>query len=158
MDLTRGTGLREVGGLGDAVAHDRPTITSVADSRNGTRQPQLKKASSGRPEKRASTSVARTEPVGPPATAIDAAKPRFARAHVLGRHQRRTRPLAADRETLDDAERDQNQRRGHTDRGVGRHETDRDGHETHHQQRDDENVLAAELVAEVSEQDAADGP
>ena len=41
------------------------------------RQPQARNASSGRPAKRPRIKVASTAPVGPPVTAMEAAKPRF---------------------------------------------------------------------------------
>ena len=48
-------------------------------------------------------------------------------------------------------------RRPHPDRRVGRHQADRERREAHQQQGDDQDVLAAELVAVVAEDDAAEG-
>ncbi len=54
-----------------------PTPSSTKDSRNGTRQPQVRNCPFGRAEKAPITRVPSTAPVGAPALTKDAAKPRL---------------------------------------------------------------------------------
>ncbi len=75
---------------------------------------------------------------------------------VLGHHEDRAAPLAADREALDQAAQEQQQRRRDADRRVGRQEADRDGRAAHHEQRDDEHLLAPDPVPVVAEDDTAE--
>ncbi len=66
-------------------------------------------------------------------------------------------PFAADRETLQHPEEDEQDRCPHSDLCVGGQQADADGGDAHHDQRDHQGVLAADAVAEVTEDDAADG-
>jgi hypothetical protein len=61
-------------------------------------------------------------------------------------------------EALDEAEHDQQDGRGHADGRVGRQQADEEGGDAHHQQGHHQHGLAADLVAEVAEDDPADGP
>ncbi len=70
---------------------------------------------------------------------------------VLGGHQHRAAPLAADRESLQEPADQQQDRGSHADRRVRRQQADREGGDTHQHQRDDEHLLAAHAVAEVTE-------
>jgi hypothetical protein len=77
---------------------------------------------------------------------------------LLHGHQDRAAPLAADRETLRDAEHDQDDRGPDPDGIEGGQEAYGGRRETHDGQRDDEVLLAPEPVAEVAEDYAAQGP
>ncbi len=78
-------------------------------------------------------------------------------AAVLGDHQHRAAPLAADGEALEQPAEDEEQRGREADRGVRRQQADGERAEAHHQQRDDQHLLAADPVTEVAEDHAADG-
>ncbi|NYE02862.1 hypothetical protein BJY21_004046 [Kineosphaera limosa] len=93
--------------------------------------------------------------------------PAFALRGVLRGEQRRAGPLATDGEALEEAGRDQQGRRPDADavfehaEGTGRvarQKTDTDRRSTHDEQRPDQRALAADPVAEVAEDDRADGP
>ena len=77
---------------------------------------------------------------------------------VLGGHQHRTAPLAADGEALQQPADEQQDRRRDADGGVRREQADREGRDTHQHQRDDEHLLAADAVTEVAEDDATERP
>ena len=76
---------------------------------------------------------------------------------VLGGHQHRAAPLAADGEALDQAAGQEQDRGADADAGVRREQADREGRDTHQEQRGDEHLLAADPVTEVAEDDAAEG-
>ena len=76
----------------------------------------------------------------------------------LERHQHRAAPLAAEAEPLQEPQGDQQDRRPHPDRGVRRQDADHERGDAHQQQRDHQHVLAAQLVAEVTEDDPAERP
>ena len=76
---------------------------------------------------------------------------------VLGRDERRAGPLAAEREALREAEDQQEERRPPADVVVGREAADQERRDAHREQRRDEGRLAAEAVAEVPEDDGAEG-
>jgi hypothetical protein len=75
---------------------------------------------------------------------------------VLGRHQDRAAPLAADGEALGEPADEQQDRCRDADRRVCRQQADREGRDPHHHQRDDQHLLAADAIAEVPEDDAAE--
>jgi hypothetical protein len=75
---------------------------------------------------------------------------------VLGGHQHGAAPLAADGEALGQPADQQQDRRHDADRRVRREQADREGRDPHHHQRDDQHLLAADAVAEVPEDDAAE--
>jgi hypothetical protein len=77
------------------------------------------------------------------------------RLAVLGDEQHRTAPLTAQGEPLDHPQQRQQQRRGQADRRVGRQQADRERRAPHHQQADDQQLFAADPVAEVAEDQAA---
>ena len=77
---------------------------------------------------------------------------------VLGRHQHRAAPLAADGEALQQPADQQQDRGGDADGGVRRQQADREGGDPHHHQRDDQHLLAPDPVTEVAEDDAAERP
>ena len=84
--------------------------------------------------------------------------PASLRRAVLGGHQHRPAPLATEGEALHQPEQDQQDRRPDADRRVGRQQADQEGRATHHHQRDDQHLLAADLVAEVPEDHPTDRP
>ncbi len=65
-------------------------------------------------------------------------------------HDRRPAPLAAQRQALHHAQQHQQHRRQRARGGIGRQQADAEGGQAHHQQRDDQDRLAAHLVAEVA--------
>ena len=78
------------------------------------------------------------------------------RGGVLGGHQRRAAPLAADRDALHDAQEHQQDRRPHADLGVGGQQADEGAADTHQGHAQHEHLLAADPVAEVAEHDPAE--
>src|SRR6185312_15127934 len=66
-------------------------------------------------------------------------------------------PFTAEADALSEAEEREQQRRGHADGFVRRQRADEDGRSAHGGKREDEGGLAADAVAEVSEQRRADG-
>ena len=76
---------------------------------------------------------------------------------VLHRDEHRPAPLAAHREALHEAQHHEQDRGERADRGVGGQDTDERGGHAHRHQRRDERGLAADPVAEVTEDHAADG-
>jgi hypothetical protein len=75
---------------------------------------------------------------------------------VLDGHERAAGPLAADREALDRAQQDEQDRREQPDVVVRRQQADRHGRRPHEEQRDDQHRLAPDAVAEVTEERAAE--
>ena len=73
-------------------------------------------------------------------------------------HQDRTAPLAAEAQPLQEAQQHQQDRRPDPDRRVGRQQADRERGDAHQQQGHDQDVLAADLVAVVAEDHAAERP
>ncbi|MCY1494607.1 hypothetical protein D9M68_284820 [compost metagenome] len=65
-------------------------------------------------------------------------------------------PFAAHRDALDDAQHHQRDRRPYADFRVDRQHADAGGGDAHHDQGDHQGVLAADPVAEVAEDDAAE--
>ena len=104
-----------------------------------------------------STPVANRLPSATPACGHEDQKPRWLSVAVLGGHQHRAAPLATDGEALHEPADEQQDRRADADRGVRRQQPDRKGRDAHHQQRDDQHLLAADPVAEVPEDHAAEG-
>jgi hypothetical protein len=76
---------------------------------------------------------------------------------VLVRHEDGPTPLGAERQPLDDPDDDEKDRRENADRLVGRQQADGERGQAHDDQRGDEDRLAADPVAEVTADDAADG-
>ncbi|GAA2806907.1 hypothetical protein GCM10020219_093330 [Nonomuraea dietziae] len=142
--------------LMESLIH-RPTITSTPDSRNGTRQPHDRNASSDwKAASSASTPVASRLPPGAPALRPRGPEAAPARVAVLGDDEHRAAPLAAQREALHQAERGQQQRSRAADGRVRGQAADEEGRHAHHEQADDQQRLAAEAVAEVAEDQAAE--
>ena len=77
---------------------------------------------------------------------------------MLGRHQHRPAPFAADREALDQAQDDQRDRRPDADLLVGRQQADQHGRDAHQDQAQHQQPLAPDPVAIMAEDDAADRP
>ena len=77
---------------------------------------------------------------------------------VLDGHQRRTTPLAADAEALSEAQHDEQNRCPDADRGVAGQQAHQQRCRAHEQERVDQHRLAADLVAVVGEDGAAEGP
>ena len=74
---------------------------------------------------------------------------------VLERHQDRAAPLGAERQALDHAHRDQQDRCPYPNLLIRRQQADHHRRDAHHQQRGDQHRAAADLVAEVAADDAA---
>jgi len=72
-------------------------------------------------------------------------------ARPLHRQQHRSAPLATDADTLKHPQHRQDDRAPDADRGVGRHECDQEGRDTHAQKRGDQCRLAADAIAVVAE-------
>ena len=105
-----------------------PIRTSRALSRNGIRQPQASKLSSLWNRASAHSTPAESRlPSGTPAWVHDVQNPRRRLVAVLGGHQHRSAPFAADGEALQQPAEDQQQRCGDPDAGVGREQPDREG-------------------------------
>ncbi len=66
--------------------------------------------------------------------------------------------LAAERQALQQAQRDQQDRREPADRHVGGQQADREGRAAHHDDGDEEGVLAPDQVADAPEHQRAEGP
>ena len=77
---------------------------------------------------------------------------------VLDGHQRRTTPLAADAKALCKAQHDEQNRCPDADRGVAGQQPHQHRRRAHEQQRVDQHRLAADLVAVMGEDGAAEGP
>ncbi len=78
--------------------------------------------------------------------------------HVLGDEDPGARHFAADGRALQDAQHQQQHRRGQSDRLVSRHQAHQQRGHGHQQDRQREHLLAAEQVAEVRHDDAAQRP
>jgi hypothetical protein len=76
---------------------------------------------------------------------------------VLDDHQGGAAPLTADREALHDPQGDQQDRRPHADRVVGRQQADEEAAGAHQRHGQQHHRLAADPVAEVAEEEAAEG-
>ena len=85
-------------------------------------------------------------------------EPSPVRRAVLERHQHGATPLAAEPEPLREPQDDEQDRGGDADGGVGGQQADEERRDTHDQQSDDEHLLAADAVAEMAEDDAAERP
>ena len=135
----------------------RPKATSTAEIRNATRQPQLRNCSSVR----AAASTARTPlasrlPAGGPICAADAQKPRlFGSPYSLDSS---TAPPHSPPTPTPWANRSSTRMIGarDPDGGVAGQQADQQGGDADQHQRADQDVLAADLVAEPAEDDAAD--
>ncbi|KAG1241233.1 hypothetical protein G6F65_023500 [Rhizopus arrhizus] len=73
-------------------------------------------------------------------------------------HQHGATHLAAERQALADAQHDQQHRRRDADLFIRGQQPDEHGAQAHQQQAQRQHGFAADAVAEVAEQDAADGP
>ncbi len=76
---------------------------------------------------------------------------------MLDGHEGGAAPLTAGGEALQDAQQDQQDRRGHADGLVGRQDADEGGRQTHTDQGDHEDGLASVPVAEVAGDDRTQG-
>jgi hypothetical protein len=77
---------------------------------------------------------------------------------VLGRHQDRASPLAADRDALHQAAGNEQHRRSHSDRGITRQQAYQGRGDAHADQRQDQHRLAPQPIAEVAEHYRAQWP
>ena len=75
---------------------------------------------------------------------------------VLDGEQHRSRPLAAERRALHEAQRDQQGRAQHAGGRIGRQHADQRRRHAHHHQRRDEHEASAVAIAEMPEDHAAD--
>src|SRR5512133_1495563 len=136
---------------------NRPTAIRTALSRNGARQPQDRNASSEVVSWTIrNTTVDRNRPAGTPIWGQLPKKPRRP-GGALDRHQHRPAPLAAHADALGDAQGDQDDRGPDADGVIGRHQPDEEGGDAHDEQRQHQHGLAADAVAEVAEDDPAQG-
>jgi hypothetical protein len=77
---------------------------------------------------------------------------------VLGDEHRGASVLAPEREALHDANHEQGNRRGDTNRRVRGQDADQGGRAAHQDQRDQERVLAPDQIANSSEEQRAKRP
>ena len=75
---------------------------------------------------------------------------------MFGHVGRRSAIFAAERKTLRQAQRDQDDRRRNADRGRAGQQADDEGRQAHDQDGDQEGVLAADDVADATEHDGAE--
>ena len=135
----------------------RPNATSTPESMNATRQPHDSNAAS-----LSSSGQAAEDGVGEHVAQRRAdlrgrgPEPAFLRLRELRGQQHGAAPLAADADALGEAEHDQQDRREDADLAVGRQEADQDGRDADQRQRPDQHLLAADPVAEATEDDAAE--
>ena len=80
----------------------------------------------------------------------------FALRCMLGHVGRGSAVLTAERETLQQAQTDQDDRRGDTDGGGVGQQADDEGRQAHDQDGDEEGVFASDDVADTSEHDGAE--
>jgi len=80
----------------------------------------------------------------------------FAIGGVLGRHQRSARPFTAERETLAQPQRQQQDRRNQPRNLEGGQQTDEEGRHSHGEQADHQRGLASSLVPEMTEENRTD--
>ena len=85
-------------------------------------------------------------------------KPALALGRVLGHVGGRAAVLAAERQALQQTQRDENDRRGDADGGVARQHADERGRCAHDDDGDQEGVLAPDEVAEPAEHQRAERP
>jgi hypothetical protein len=76
---------------------------------------------------------------------------------VLDRHEHGSAPLPTHPDALGDAQGDQDDRRPDADGVIGRHQPDAEGGHAHDEQRQHQHGLAPDAVAEMAEDDAAQG-
>ncbi|MCY1545562.1 hypothetical protein D9M68_815120 [compost metagenome] len=76
---------------------------------------------------------------------------------MFHRHQHGAAHFSAERKALPNPQHDQQHRRGNADLFVGRQQPDQHGAYAHQQQAQRQHRLASDAVAEVAEDDAADG-
>ena len=132
---------------------------SSALARNGTRHPHSEELLVGQRcrqqgvRTRSQEEAGRHADLGP--GAVEAAP---VLGSVLDGHQRRTTPLAADAKALSEAQHDEQNRCPDADRGVAGQQAHQHRRRAHEQQRVDQHWLAADLVAVVGEDHAAEGP
>ena len=85
-------------------------------------------------------------------------EPALPLGRVLGDIGRRPAIFAAQREALQQAQRDQDERRGDADRRIARQQSDREGRKPHDPHGDEEGVLAPDHVADAPEHQSAERP
>ena len=74
----------------------------------------------------------------------------------FGRVDHRARELATDRETLDQSQEHEQQRRRDADRRVGRQQADQERRHAHHRDRQHEQRTASDTITDPAEHQAAD--
>ena len=145
---------------GDSFSDSRihtETASSTIETRNGMRQPQSLKASSPMPSRTPRiTSSDRNRPSVAVVWIQRGVGAALAVRRMLGHVGRRTAVLAAQRQALQQAQRDQDDRRGDADGGVAGQEADDEGRHAHDQDGDQEGVLAPDHVAQAAEHDGAE--
>ena len=121
------------------------------------RQPQSRRSSRAMPMRQPPITSEREEEAqgrgGLDPARVEAA---LAVRRVLGHVGCRAAVLAAERQALQQAQRNQNDRRHHADRRVGRQQADGGGREAHDQDGDEEGVLASDQVADAAEDQGAE--
>ena len=83
-------------------------------------------------------------------------QPAFVLGGVFVGHRHRPAPLAAEPDALQHAQQQQQDRRGDADLLIGRQQTDQHRGDAHDHQRHHQHVLAADAVAEMAEDHAAE--
>ena len=135
---------------------NRPTRTRTALNRNGSRHPQdsnWARRQLGHQEERDGGQADPGRRAHLRESAEEAAAPG---RRVLHRHQGGAAPFTADREALKEPQDGEQDRRRQPDHGVAGHQTHQGRRDTHHDQGDDQHLLASDAVTEVAEHDTAD--
>ena len=135
---------------------NRPTASSTMLSRNGIRQPQARNSCLAGQGRGGGQHEGREHDAAGRAGVGEAGPQAAPRRRVLGGHQHRAAPLAADGDALHDAQEHQQDRCPHADLGVGGQQADQGAADAHQGHAQHEHLLAADPVAEVAEHDAAE--
>ncbi len=77
-------------------------------------------------------------------------------AGIFISHQHGAAPFAAETDTLQDAKQNEQHGRRHADLRIGRQQADQHGGDAHDQQRGHQHALAADTIAEMAEDQAAE--
>ena len=133
--------------------------TSTTESRNGTRQPQARKSASFcTPAISASTPAASRLPAATPACGQLAQKPRRAASPCSAAISTAPPHSPPTAKPWTRRSRISSERRPDADLGIGRQQADQHRRHAHQDQAQHQQPLAADPVAEMAEDDAADRP
>ena len=133
--------------------------TRIALNRNGTRHAQATNAGSPNATRRREEQAGRDEEPDRRPELREHAEPRAPSVgRVLDRHQRRPAPFAAEPHALQKAQRGQQPGREDAGRRIARQGADQGGRQPHGEHGRDQRRFPPDPIAEVAEQERADGP